>query len=242
MHSTADPPFSFLDPTRKIEITQRNLPHWEQSGACYFITFRTIDSLPATLVGLWQHDRQVWLRQHGIDPNNEDWQLELQHLSEVQQHEFHQTFSKRFHECLDDGHGECLLRQPPVAAIVANSFHHFDGERYCLGDFVVMPNHVHVLVRLFGEQGALQQQCRSWKKFTATEINRLMGRHGHFWQTESYDHLVRDAAQLAKFQRYIAANPAKARLRPGEYVHWVARHSVAESEISIPPRSGGLPR
>ena len=219
MHPDADFPFAFLDPTREISVTEHNLPHWEQPGATYFITFRTADSMPASVVREWLHVRDAWLRVHSIHPDDEDWHFRLRGLPEAQQREFHREFSRRFHEDLDRGHGECLLRQPRLAGIVAASLRHFDGERYLLGDFVVMPNHVHLLVRLFGGEGAVKQQCRSWKKFTATEINRVLGRRGHFWQAESYDHMVRDAEEFAAFQNYIASNPVKARLREGEYLH-----------------------
>jgi REP element-mobilizing transposase RayT len=86
-----------------------------------------------------------------------------------------------------------------------------------LSDFVVMPNHVHVLVGLLGTT-ELQAQCRSWKRFSAGEINRMLGRSGRFWQTESFDHLVRDEAHFEGFQRYIRENPKAARLAEGDYL------------------------
>jgi type I restriction enzyme R subunit len=67
---------------------------------------------------------------------------------------------------------------------------------------------------------ALLKQCDSWKTFTATRINRMLGRKGRFWQQDSFDHLVRSAEQFHFLRGYIADNPRRANLRLGEYVHW----------------------
>jgi type I restriction enzyme R subunit len=89
--------------------------------------------------------------------------------------------------------------------------------RYRLADFVVMPNHVHLPACLLGDV-QIEWQCKSWKRFMASEINREIGRRGRFWQEESFDHLVRSNSQFEHLQRYIAENPVKARLQPGEYL------------------------
>jgi type I restriction enzyme R subunit len=120
---------------------------------------------------------------------------------------------------LDRGHGACVLRRPDLARIVADSLLHFDDARYQLGDFVVMPNHVHLIVGLLGET-VIEEQCYSWKKFTATKINKVLNRTGRFWQEESFDHLVRSAEQFEAIQRYIADNPIFARLSEGAYFHY----------------------
>ena len=148
-----------------------------------------------------------------------DWKQRLTLLSEDAQREFHNTLSDEFLTHLDKGHGECVLRRPELAKIVANSLWHFDGQRYQLGEFVVMPNHVHLLVALLGDTD-IEAQCYSWKKFAATQINRVLGEKGRFWQEESFDHLVRSPEQFDCLRRYIAENGPKAGLRPGEYYHW----------------------
>jgi putative transposase len=102
--------------------------------------------------------------------------------------------------------------------MVATSVQHFDGDRYDLSDFVVMPNHVHLLVA-FSDEESMLKQCESWKHFTATRINRALGRRGRFWQQDGFDHLVRSEEHLQYLRRYIAENPVRARLQPGEYIH-----------------------
>lgn len=57
-----------------------------------------------------------------------------------------QRFGNWIQDALDRGHGECLLRDSANRVIVETALRFFDGKRYALGDFVIMPNHVHVLV------------------------------------------------------------------------------------------------
>lgn len=212
-------PFQLFDPDGELRITVGKLPHWYQPGATYFITFRTADSLPKEVADLWHRRRSDWLLRQGIDPKAKDWQPALRRLPDRLQREFHETFSREFLEHLDKGHGACVLRRKELAQIVANSLRHFDGQRYFLGDFVVMPNHVHLLVGLLGETD-VESQCYSWKKFTATQINLALNQTGEFWQPESFDHLVRSAEQFERFQRYIANNGPDASLRNDEYLYW----------------------
>jgi type I restriction enzyme R subunit len=112
-----------------------------------------------------------------------------------------------------------VLRRPELSQIVADSLCHFDGDRYELTDFVVMPNHVHLLVA-FPDEESLLKQCESWKHFTATQINRRLGRKGRFWQQDGFDHLVRTPERFEELRHYIADNPKRARLGPGEYIHY----------------------
>jgi len=213
-------PFELFNPAGELRITRGNLPHWYQPGATCFVTFRTADSLPKEVADLWYRLRNDWLLRHGINPGTADWKAAFRRLPDRQQHEFHATFSREFLEHLDKGHGACVLRRRDLAEIVANSLRHFDGERYLMGDFVIMPNHVHLLAGLIGATD-IEAQCRSWKKFTATEINRELKQSGEFWQVESFDHLVRSAQQFERFQRYIAENGPNTGLKRDEYLHWV---------------------
>ena len=113
---------------------------------------------------------------------------------------------------LDEGHGSCRLRDAALARIVGNALRHFDGQRYVLNAWCVMPNHAHVLFRPLGGH-ATEEILKSWKGFTARELNKRLGRGGKVWHEESYDTLIRDAAHLAKAVRYIERNPGKAGLR-----------------------------
>jgi type I restriction enzyme R subunit len=144
-------------------------------------------------------------------------------LTDQQQREFHRTFSEQYLALLDKGHGECLLRRRDLANLVARTLEHFDGQRYWLGDYVIMPNHVHLLVALIGATD-IEKQCYSWKKFSAREINVALGRTGRFWQEESFDHLVRTPEHFERFRRYIAENGMAAGLGAAEYLYVPSKH------------------
>jgi len=95
----------------------------------------------------------------------------------------------------------------------------FDGDRYELTDFVVMPNHVHVLAAFESEE-AMLSQVAGWKRFTATQINKALARRGHFWQEDQFDHLVRNGNQFESLRKYIADNGPKLGLPPDQHLHW----------------------
>ena len=181
--------FELFDPAGDLRIGVGNLPHWFQPGVTYFVTFRTDDSVPAEAARLWHARRDDWLERHGIAARAANRSALIGKLPTAQQREFHNTFSRRFMAYLDRGYGACLLKRRELARIVADNLRHFDGDRYQLGDFVVMPNHVHLLVCLLGRTH-LEKQCYSWKKYTATKINGALGQRGRFWHEESFDHLV----------------------------------------------------
>jgi REP element-mobilizing transposase RayT len=125
---------------------------------------------------------------------------------------------KRIEVFLDHGYGECHLRNPRVAEMVQNSLLFFDRERYRLSAWVVMPNHVHMLLTPCENQD-VSAILHSLKSYTANEANKLLGRSGHFWQTESFDRWIRDAEHFARVVAYIENNPVKARLckRPEDW-------------------------
>jgi len=207
--------FELFDPEADYQVSVgTNLPHWFQPAVTYFVTFRTEDSIPADVSRRWYAERGDWLLRHGIQPHAVDWREKLASLPRAQREEFHSTFSKKYLEHLDQGWGNCHLQQTEVSKIVADSLLCFNRQRYHMGSFVVMPNHVHLVACLLGETNIVKQ-CTSWKKFTANKINRLLGLSGRFWQEDSFDHLVRSDKQFAAINHYIAANPTN--LAVGSY-------------------------
>ena len=210
-------PLRAFEPRDEYAVVQRRLPHWCQPGTISFITWRTWDSMPAHVVAGWLAEREAWLRRHGIDPSRADWETCLRTLPNNVTREFTRHISDRWNDHLDALHGACVLRRAELARIVADSLCHFHGERYLLTDYVVMPNHVHLLAA-FPDEDAMLRQCESWKHFTAREINRALGRKGRFWQQDGFDHLVRSAEDFEHYRRYIADNPIRARLRPDEFI------------------------
>ena len=118
----------------------------------------------------------------------------------------------KLEEYLDRGLGECWLRQPRIAVLAEDALRCFDGQRYRLGAWAVMPNHIHVLLEVW--QTPLALLLKSWKGFTARKANKLLGREGAFWEREYWDTRIRDEQQLRKAVRYVEANPMKANLVP----------------------------
>lgn len=115
------------------------------------------------------------------------------------------------HALGDGGLGSCVLRAPELASIVQVALRHFDGERYDLGPWVIMPNHVHVVIRPFPDQ-PLAKILHSWKSFTSKQINARIGGSGRLWAREYFDQFLRDPGHLDAVARYIHENPVAAGL------------------------------
>ncbi|MBZ5723704.1 MAG: transposase [Acidobacteriia bacterium] len=111
--------------------------------------------------------------------------------------------------------GPLFLRMPAIANMVVTAIRYRDDRHgnlrhFQLHAFVVMPNHVHLLMTPLV---AVSQVMQSLKRFTAREGNRILGLTGQpFWQDESYDRLVRNDAEFARIADYIERNPVKAGL------------------------------
>jgi carbamoylphosphate synthase large subunit/REP element-mobilizing transposase RayT len=199
------PMFRGFDEHAEIHQTHRNLPHWEQEGATYFVTFRLADAVPAQLAAQWGEELATWRQFHP-----EPWDAPTTQ-------EYRRRFLQPREDWLDQGHGSCLLRKSEASEVVASALRHFNGTRYYLDAFVVMPNHVHALVQPLPGH-TLKDAVRSWKTFTARQINKNLARSGTLWMQESFDRIVRDWDSLVRCRQYIARNPEKAGLTPGEFV------------------------
>lgn len=199
--------FRPFNPHHEIDRSRRNLPHWQQEAACYFITFRLGDSLPQSLLDQWKREIDAWMPHHP-----KPWTPEVEA-------EYRERFTERREQWLDAGHGACHLRQPTLRDVVRASLLKFDGVRYDMDCYVIMPNHVHLLWQL-RDGFDLSKELKSLKGASSRACNVALGQSGKsgtFWMDESYDRLVRDLEELHAFRRYIAANPAEAHLNPNEY-------------------------
>lgn len=200
--------FKPYDPNATTDKTRAFLPHWEQSGCTYFVTWRMADSIPMHKLRSLQNERVTWLADHPKPWDDTTWK------------EFGQRFEGRIQEWLDQGEGSRFLDHEGARKIVSNALHFFDGQRYTLGDYVVMPNHVHVLF-IPSPGRDLRKLLHSWKSFTSKEILKCLPEAPNpFWLMESFDHIVRTEAQLKHFEDYIRENPVKANLKPGTWTHW----------------------
>ncbi len=164
------------------------LPHLDVAGEVQALTFRLADALPADVIRRWRRE---------MDDEDDGKRL------------------KRLHQMIaryeDAGHGSCCLGEPECAEIVQNALLHFDGERYRLMEWCVMPNHVHVLIHC-GHGFALGGVVKSWKTFTARMIHATRGGDGSLWARDYHDRYIRDLDHLANARSYIRNNPVKAGL------------------------------
>ena len=171
------------------------LPHWEADDADYFVTFRLRDSLPVPIV------RQLLIeRAHLVQTAQTD----------AEQVAIDKAFAVRLDSYLDAGYGACILREH--ASVVASALRHFDGVRYEVHAWCVMPNHVHVLFHLASGRD-LSRVVHSWKWFTAHKIGL-----GVIWQREYFDRVIRSPEDFRETRRYILENPIKAGLRDWPWV------------------------
>ena len=114
---------------------------------------------------------------------------------------------------LDSGcTGPLYLRMPEIASMIVDAIHYRERNLryYQLHAYVVMPNHVHLLITPLVPVSKIMH---SLKKGTAREGNRILGLTGQpFWQDESYDRLVRNGTEFDRIAYYIENNPVKAGL------------------------------
>jgi len=197
----------YFNPWADIEKHGLDLPHWEQPGGSYFITFRLADSIPQEKLECWMIERDRWLAMHP-KPWNAD-----------QEAEYHKKFSSRIEKWLDQGLGECVLRQSNAAQAVRDVLMAFNGTRYQHHAWVIMPNHVHLLVSLAANT-PLDDSLKAWKGASARAVNLAVGRSGTLWQENYFDRLIRDSTHFFNAARYIRRNPTMARLQTSEYLLW----------------------
>ena len=166
------------------------LPHLDTPGLIQSVGIRLADSLP----------RDV-LDQLYADTSHD----ELERM-------------RRIERLLDAGRGACWLSRPDIARLVERAMLHFDGTRYRLLAWTVMPNHVHFVLETRSEH-PLFRVIQGFKSYTALRANRTLGRTGSFWARDYFDRYVRDDLHLAAMVRYIDNNPVKAGLvsRPEDW-------------------------
>lgn len=159
------------------------LPHFDAPNVTQFVTFMLCDAFPVT--------------------RRREWEPILREADE----------SLRRHKLeawLDRGHGECWLRQCEVARRVEEILRGDNGQTYRLQAWAVMSNHVHLVVDVW--ETPLSKLLNLWKGRSSHDANNLLKRRGRFWEKESFDTLIRDAAHLGRAIHYTENNPVKAGL------------------------------
>jgi putative DNA methylase len=180
------------------------LPHFDAPNVTQLVTFNLADSFPVTRRAEWEpllREPDESLRRRQL----EAW--------------------------LDRGHGECWLRQPAVAALVERALLAGHGQNYRLQAWVIMPNHVHLVVDVW--RTPLSRMVKAWKGATGHDANALVRRTGAFWQEDYWDTCIDDEDHLRKAIRYVDNNPTKARFvrDPAEWRWGSARRRDAYGRL-----------
>lgn len=187
---------------------RRRLPHIQPPAATLFVTFRLVNTIPVAVLRKLADEAEY--HRQTID------RLADSGLREAALYDEHKRAFGRIDAILDHGQsGERWLGDSRIADLVVEAMHALDGQRYTLEAHCVMPNHVHlVMTPLAAENGyhALARIMYCIKRPTAIAANRLLGRQGPFWQSESYDHVVRNPDELRRIVAYVLLNPVKAGL------------------------------
>lgn len=175
--------------------THRMLPHMHREGARQFITWRCADALPAEVL------RQI--------------QSETDALPESERK---QQRASRIESFLDQGLGACPLRANSVGLLVRDHIISLADELFDLHDYVIMPNHVHVLLTPHEGVG-LAKMMQRIKGGSAFLANQALNQRGTFWQAEYFDRMIRDDRHAERVAQYIRYNPVKAGLcnRPEDW-------------------------
>jgi len=193
-----------------VSVRKRKLPHWELSGSTYFVTFRVRKSL----------GRVFEVRKKA---NGQPGKAVLHPTSDEAVLHQHPTPRANLEREANGQPGKAVLHQADARAssparIVWGALSFFDRDRYVLDAYVIMPDHVHLLICPLS-RWSLGEILQALKGFTARRINTILGRQGRFWQRDNFDHLIRDEDDFLDKLQYIRDNPVSAGLveKPEDY-------------------------
>jgi len=125
-----------------------------------------------------------------------------------------EALRKSLEEVMDSGYGSCLLRRPDFAERVIEAWRFHEGVRYRIIAFVVMPNHVHILIEVLSGW-SLGQIVWSWKNWVSSHARRhglRLSSKKSLWQREYWDRFIRDEQHFHAAIAYIEQNPVAAGL------------------------------
>ena len=211
---------------------ERNRPHIHPPDSTFFITFRLAGSIPKAVVQQYQA-KKIWLDNElkRLTRRNDSEPSEVSETQRESLLQFRRNWFKKFEDILDLAKtGPLWLGEDKVRQIVAEKLQADDGGKYRLDAFCIMSNHVHVVFKpnfsaaglseiktsnrskFVSQSETIPQIMHSLKGSTARRANLLLNKTGSFWETESYDHYIRDDAEFYRIIKYTLNNPVKAKL------------------------------
>jgi len=191
------------------------LPHWTMEHSIYHVCFRLLDSLPQEIIRKWEFER--------IDII-ESAKKKKRPLSKEEEDRLRFLQSKKVDKYLDAGKGDCYLKIDKIAELLAAVLMFYNDKRYKMYAWCIMPNHVHAIVRVFKDN--LFKIIHSWKSYSASEANKILGRKGGFWHSDTYNHIIRSDKEFGFQMNYVWLNPEKA-----GYKNWKYRYSIVNEPL-----------
>lgn len=185
-----------------IEVHGVKLPHWNQEDIYVFLNFRLGDSLPQQKLNQLKSERNIWMLSHP-----QPW-------SQQTENEFHRKFSHRIEQWVDKGYGCCFFRNSFPTSILVATMLHDDGIKYELVAYVVMPNHVHALVRMF-ENIRVETLMQEWKSISSHKLKKQFGSEWCDWMENYFDRAIRDENHLNNVISYIYKNYCRGGIQIG---------------------------
>ncbi|MDE6825623.1 MAG: transposase [Paramuribaculum sp.] len=185
----------YFDRSLPVDVSQGAfLPHWHQDGKMQFVTFRLADSLPRGRRLELERFAKLFEQRHP-----RPWDQKIQW-------EYNRHINNTTERLLNAGYGSCLLRHSEVRQIVADTIMYGDGTNYMVEAFVIMPNHVHILLCL-SDTCSLDEVMRRIRQFSSRKVNRITGATGNLWMPDYFDRIIRTPNHLAYCLDYIDRNP-----------------------------------
>jgi len=226
----------------KKEFYRHLLPHFQQPGQAYFITWSLKDAVPKKALKRYSDELEklrLQIKSYGATgrpgaavskplikkmsdseiapPKMRDSEITPPELKK-QYYSLRKKYIKAYDELLaSDKNPKIDLSKPENLQPVKETLLFWNGKKLENYAFCVMPNHVHWVFRVFekdenGKQVYLQDIMNSVKRFSANQINKVENRKGAVWQTESFDTTIRDEKHLHYAIEYTLNNPVAAGL------------------------------
>ena len=129
---------------------------------------------------------------------------------------------------MDLGRGNCCLQRPPAADALENVLWFREEVDYRLDAYVIMPNHVHILFQMSGDE-PLEKILKPWKGVSSRRIHQALGGGGTLWQADYWDRMIRSPAHYRHVRRYIEENPGKGNVPSGHFRLWMREPALWES-------------
>ena len=180
----------------------QNMPKWTAANAVYHVYFRLEDSLPTKVREELRTEKERVL--NIVDSREFP-------VTKFEKRRLLELLSEKYDRKLDAGYGACWLKDPRVRDEMIETIKIFEGQKYRLFAWCVMPNHVHIAFQPIGEF-TVPSILHSWKSYTAKAANKILGPKGKFWQDDYFSRILRNEDEIRHCIDYIYSNPDKAGL------------------------------